>query len=158
MIGVQLKCLEFREDLWYRINTVQIDLPPLRYRKEDIIPLAKLFMEKYALKYKKTNLSLAASAEAKLISHSWPGNIRELKHAVEKAVILCEKNELSASLFAFRNSGTDIIKDSDLNLENLEKKAIRQALKLFSGNMTKIAGSLGITRPTLYAKMKKYEL
>jgi DNA-binding NtrC family response regulator len=148
----------FREDLLYRINTIQIEIPPLRERGNDILVLADFFLKKYAWKYDKQSLKLNNQAQEKLLKYNWPGNIRELEHSIEKAVILSENNVLKADDFFLRPvSGIKTDADS-LKLEEMEKRLILTALEKSPGNITAAADMLGITRQTLYNKMKKFGL
>lgn len=149
---------EFREDLLYRINTIQIEIPPLRERREDIQPLADFFLKKYASKYGKPHIHFNAKAITKLENYAWPGNIRELQHAIEKAIILCDGNELGASDFYMRETETGPALLEGMSLEDAEKILISKSLRKNNGNLSAVASELGITRPTLYSKMKKYEL
>ena len=153
----------FREDLYYRINTVHIALPPLRERREDIVPLAELFIGQYAEKYHRPVAGLDDSAIPILEHARWSGNIRELQNVIEKAVILCEGKNLSAediqidssvaSSLRMTNGGT--LKDvSDAE----EERLVREAVERSNGNISAAAKSLGVSRPTLYAKLKKYGL
>ncbi len=148
---------EFREDLLYRINTIQIELPPLRQRQEDIPVLAQFFLQKFASKYKREIHKIDASAIQKLKKHSWPGNIRELEHVIEKAVILSEGNQLTNSDFYFNDQSVDDSPDT-LNLEENEIRLLRMALRKNDDNVSEAARELGISRKTMYNKMKKYEL
>ncbi len=148
---------EFREDLLYRINTIQIELPPLRQRQEDIPVLAQFFLQKFASKYKREIHKIDASAIQKLKKHSWPGNIRELEHVIEKAVILSEGNQLTTSDFYFNDQSVDDSPDT-LNLEENEIRLLRMALRKNDDNVSEAARELGISRKTMYNKMKKYEL
>ena len=146
----------FREDLLYRINTIQIELPPLRKRREDIIPLIDHFLSLFCQKYSK-DLKLAPEAKQKLYQYSWPGNIRQLEHAVEKAVILAADKILHANDFISLSDMT--IQHQDvytLNLNENEKRIILKAIEQNMGNLTKAARDLGITRKTLYNKMERY--
>jgi transcriptional regulator with PAS, ATPase and Fis domain len=150
----------FREDLYYRINAIEIEIPPLRDRKEDIPVLTAFFLKKYSEQYRKSSLKLSALAVDQLKNHSWPGNIRELEHAIEKAVILSETNvisqiSLSAGSSAGINQGSST---TSLNLEEHERSVIAQALREERGNISATAKILGINRSTLYQKMKKYGL
>jgi len=145
----------FREDLLYRINTIQIESPPLRERGNDIIILAEFFLKKYAYKYNKPNLRINRQANDKLLKYSWPGNIRELQHTIEKAVILSETNILKPEDLYLRYIGTVIPGESITTLEEMEKLMIQQALEKNSGNFTAAADQLGITRQTLYNRLKK---
>jgi len=146
----------FREDLLYRINTITIDLPPLKEREEDILLLASYFKEKYEKKYNKSPFNLEKSAIEKLKAYSWPGNVRELQHAVEKAVILSENNVLDGNDFWLNESKPKTSKSLDLS-EN-ERYLILQAIEKNKGNYTEAAKALGVSRKTLYNKLKKYDL
>lgn len=148
----------FREDLLYRINTIQIELPPLKERVADIAELACFFMEKYTKKYNRLGLKLTDDAIKKLEGYSWPGNVRELQHAVEKAVILADGSSLYASDFIFKSDELSKSNNSDGTLEDMEKQLIKSAIETHQGNMTAVAAQLGITRQTLYNKIKKYGL
>ncbi len=148
----------FREDLYYRINTVTIELPPLRQRTKDIPVLIDFFLHQYAKKYNRKKLQVTNNVLRKFLQHSWPGNIRELKHTLEKAVILTEGNILPDHILDKRQEQHQSLKSDTLNLEANEKKIIDQALAEASGNISKAATALGINRSTLYAKLKKYEL
>lgn len=147
----------FREDLLYRINTIHIEIPPLRERREDILPLAEYFMKKYTFKYGKELIKLQTATREKLLDYKWPGNIRELQHAVEKAVIMCDGNTVKPSDFFFKTITTPFI-DKNETLEDMEKQMIQRALDRTNGNLSNVASQLGITRQTLYNKMKKYNL
>jgi len=148
----------FREDLLYRINTIHIEMPPLRNRKEDIPLFASFFLNKYASQYGKSGLKINESAVAKLESYHWTGNIRELQHAIEKAVILCDGDELQPADFVLRKQNVNHIHFGNLTLEEAEKLLISQSVKRNDGNMSAIAAELGISRPTLYSKIKKFGL
>ena len=148
---------EFREDLLYRINTIHLEIPALRERPEDIIPLAERFITRFCKQYGKTPLRLDNAAREKLMLHPWFGNIRELEHAIEKAVIICDGAFLSAGLFQLqRRNETPEMPVS--TLEDMEKQMIRRTLDKCGGNLSAVASQLGITRQTLYNKMKKYGL
>lgn len=152
-----VKLSQFREDLFYRINTIQIEIPPLRHRKEDIVLFADYFLKKYANLYKRTGLTLHPQTIKKLESHHWPGNIRELQYTIEKAVILAEKNVIRASELSL-NSDTTFSFDKVPNLEEVEKQAILAAISQNEGNLTAAAEQLGVSRQTLYNKMKRFNL
>lgn len=145
----------FREDLLYRINTIHIELPPLRERENDIIVLAEFFLKKYTYKYNKPNLKINQQANEKLLNYSWPGNIRELQHTIEKAVILSDSSVLKPEDFYLRNVNSGSGNNSCSTLEEIEKQLIQQALEKNNGNFTAAAEQLGITRQTLYNRMKK---
>lgn len=148
---------EFREDLLYRINTIHVEIPPLRNRREDIVPLAERFITRFCKQYDKAPISLTASACERLTAHSWYGNIRELEHAIEKAVIICDGNSIPAEMFQLVQK-TEIQQTEASTLEEMEKAMIRKALDKCGGNLSAVASQLGITRQTLYNKMKKFGL
>ncbi|NQU80120.1 MAG: sigma-54-dependent Fis family transcriptional regulator, partial [Bacteroidetes bacterium] len=147
----------FREDLLYRINTIKIEIPPLRERSKDIILIANHYLKIYSSKYEKWNLKFNQSALLRLTEHQWPGNIRELKHTIEKAVILSDKpliDETDLQLTSSTNFGVNLHKA--MTLEEIEKQVIGKTIKKHNGNLTKTAKELGIIRQTLYNKIKKY--
>jgi len=145
----------FREDLFYRINTVQIEIPPLRERGNDVTKLAEYYLQYYARKYERCSLKFNGRTLEKLNSHSWPGNVRELRHAVEKAVILAESDELMPEDFNF-SASSDSLLFKNLSLEEAEKVLIATAVKNHKGNISEAARELGIGRQTLYRKIEKY--
>ena len=147
---------EFREDLLYRINTIHLEIPPLRNRMEDIVPLAELFIARFCKQYDKPLLSLTSQAAACLMHHSWQGNIRELEHAIEKAVIICDGPSLPAELFNLPATKAKVAVGEASTLEEMEREMIGKALLACRGNLSAVAAQLGITRQTLYNKMKKY--
>ncbi|MCK4346132.1 MAG: sigma-54-dependent Fis family transcriptional regulator [Bacteroidales bacterium] len=147
----------FRQDLLYRINTVEISLPPLRDRIEDIPQLANYFLDKYSKKYRKPELILPKQVIKKLQRFNWPGNIREFQHAIERAVILSDGKKLETEDFKFlSNDKKEEIPFDKYNLENLEKWAILNCLEKHGGNVTKAATELGLTRGALYRRIEKY--
>jgi DNA-binding NtrC family response regulator len=152
---------EFREDLYYRINTIHLHLPPLRERIDEIEPLAKLFLGIFAKKYRRNVSEISEEVLELLKSHPWSGNIRELRNCIEKAVILSEGAILTPKEIELKSiqsdSGSREISSED-SLEETEKKAIMAAIDRFGGNLSMVAKSLGISRPTLYAKLKKYNI
>lgn len=145
----------FREDLLYRINTIQIEVPPLRDRGNDIILLSDHFLKDYANKYNKPNLKINKPAYDKLLRYSWQGNIRELQHTIEKAVILSESDVLKPEDFYLRNVNVYENRDNIPTIEEMEKNLIDLALEKNNGNYSAAAEQLGITRQTLYNKLKK---
>jgi DNA-binding NtrC family response regulator len=145
----------FREDLLYRINTIHIEIPPLRERGNDIAILAEFFLKKYGYKYNKPNLKINQPANEKLLKYSWPGNIRELQHSVEKAVILNDTSVLKPDDFYLHHTNSITNNDTIATLKEIEKKMIQQALDKNNGNFSAAAEQLGITRQTLYNKFKK---
>ncbi|MBQ3610208.1 MAG: sigma-54-dependent Fis family transcriptional regulator [Bacteroidaceae bacterium] len=149
----------FRQDLLYRINTIEIRIPPLRERGNDIILLADHFLQKYAHKYKKEILGLTREAKQKLMKYEWPGNVRELQHAMERAVILSQNAWMRPNDFML----TPVVEKNDavkeiLNLEELEAHAVKRAMKLCAGNISGASELLGITRYQLYRKIEKLGL
>ncbi|MFA8300068.1 MAG: sigma-54-dependent transcriptional regulator [Hyphomicrobiales bacterium] len=152
---------KFRQDLLYRINTVEIQLPPLRERVEDIAPLSDYFLEKYCKKYKLGQKRLNAATLKRLEKHDWPGNIRELQHAIERAVIMSESNILQPHDFFFNqldNKSKDDFVPMTTNLEETEKMLIRKVIDKHNGNISKAAKELGLTRASLYRRIDKYGL
>ena len=149
----------FRQDLLYRINTIEIHVPPLRERGEDILLLADYFLAKYAYKYKKTIQGLTHETKQKLMEYQWPGNVRELQHAIERAVILSKYVWLRPDDFMLTPQPEDKknLLNETLNLELLEKKAIERAMKRCKGNVSNAADLLGITRYALYRKLEKLD-
>ena len=135
----------FREDLLYRINTIHIEVPPLRERGNDILILADFFLKKYAEKYEKHGLRINRAAQEKLLTYAWPGNIRELRHTMEKAVILSESPALSPGDFFLRPMVSPPLPDEHLTLEEMEKRMILSSLERTSGNLTKAAENLGLS-------------
>ena len=151
----------FRQDLLYRINTVEIELPPLRERRDDIRLLAEHFASVYGMKYGKATRGLSDAAIKKLEGYDWPGNVRELQHTVERAVILCDGDTLKPSDFSFstnQETGQDRVAFDHLNLDALEQAAVRKALSKHGGNISRSAEELGISRKGLYRRIEKYGL
>lgn len=149
----------FREDLLYRINTIQLTIPPLRERKEDIIPLAIHFLAQFTDRYSLEEKRLHPRAVRRLLEYDWPGNIRELEHYIEKAVILSEKNQVTMDDIPLDKSA-EVVQawEGSYNLMENERRLIRAALRKNRGNMTATATALGISRKTLYNKMEKYRI
>ena len=149
----------FRQDLYYRLNTIHINLPPLRERNNDIWLLAEYFTDLYCKKYEKSKATISSKSLEKLKSYSWPGNVRELQHTIEKAVILCDSKKLMPEDFLTNSPSVhSTIKRDIRTLADIEKNAIEHALKNNSGNIFKAAKELGLARQTLYNKMKKYDI
>lgn len=155
---------QFRKDLIYRINTVEITLPPLRQRGEDIVLLTRHFAALYAERNHKPQPDIDPATFKKLRQHSWPGNIRELQHAVERAVILSEGNVLLPQDFSFSpmeqapTSPTPVLPDGPLQLNEVEKHTILRVIERNNGNITKAAKELGITRTALYRRLEKHDI
>ena len=159
-IQEMVKNNEFRQDLLYRINTIEIQIPPLRERQEDIPLLAEHFLDKYARKYSKNINKLAPAALNKLENYSWPGNVRELEHAVERAVIMTDHGILQPEDFLLTplTGEEEQVAFDNYNLEEVEKTVIRKALDKHDSNISKTAEELGLTRASLYRRMEKYDL
>lgn len=147
----------FREDLLYRINTIQIDVPPLRERTGDVRLLLEFFKSKYEIKYEKERLKVDPLVLEKLEKYEWPGNVRELEHVVEKAVIMAESDILKDQDFGF-NLYKSVMLTETLDLSENEKRIILRAIEKNKGNYSSTSKDLGISRKTLYNKMKKYGL
>ncbi len=151
---------KFRQDLLYRINTVEIELPPLRERKEDIPVLAAHFIKIYSNKYKKDIQPLSGAVISKLSAYQWPGNVRELQHVIERAIIMCDGNSISVDDFHLTShqatpEGPSI---ETYNLDEIERNIITKVLKSHNGNISKAAADLGLTRTSLYRRMEKHGL
>lgn len=147
---------DFREDLLYRINTIHVEIPPLRERPEDIVPLTEIFLSKYANIYGKAAMRLSPDAKEKLKAQPWFGNIRELEHTIEKAVIIAEGSVLDD--FDFPRPKKEPATKEATTLEEMEYNMIKNAMDKYSGNLSLVANQLGISRQTLYNKIKRYEL
>jgi DNA-binding NtrC family response regulator len=148
----------FRQDLLYRINTVEIRVPPLCERVEDIPLLAQHYLNHYAKKYHKSVKLITNEAMDRLKRYAWPGNIRELQHAIERAIIMTDSDTLQESDFLLSRSLTSGAINNTLNLDEVEKTAIAKALQMHNGNISKAADELGLTRASLYRRMEKYGL
>lgn len=157
-IGQMVAERTFRQDLLYRINTIELRLPPLRERPEDIVPLAELFLKQYRHQYKRVVTTLSAALIKQLQRYNWPGNVRELRSAVERAVILTQQSTLQPEDF-FQNAFTETSQFTETyQLEEMEKQLIVKAMKKYNGNITEVARELGLSRQALYRRMEKYEL
>ncbi len=150
----------FRQDLLYRINTVEIKLPPLRERRDDIIILAEHFLEQYTRKYRKEVRRISAETKKALRAYHWPGNIRELQHSIERAVIMTDNDILEPDDLFLQDSGrsdSELLPDN-MNLDDVEKAVIQKALDMHDGNISKAAEDLGLTRASLYRRLEKHGL
>ncbi len=148
----------FRQDLLFRINTIELNLPPLRDRIEDITLLANHFLQKLTLKYRKKIGSFTKEAINAMENYHWPGNIREIEHIVERAVIITDNNQIQTSDLYFSSKSINITVSDNLNLEETEKVLIQQAIQKHQGNISKAAKDLGLTRAALYRRLEKYQL
>jgi transcriptional regulator with PAS, ATPase and Fis domain len=159
---------KFRLDLYYRLNVIQVSLPPLRERTEDILPLAEHFVRLYNTKFKREIQGISHPAGALLVAHNWPGNVRELRNVMERAMVLEDTDRIQSASLQIRSDGAipealrATVGDTDApfqtSLEEAEKRLLTRALERSSGNQTRAAQSLGITRDTLRYKMKKFNL
>jgi transcriptional regulator with PAS, ATPase and Fis domain len=147
---------KFRQDLLYRINTVELTIPPLCERIDDIPMLANHFLNYYSKKYRKDVLTISPEALNKLKKYAWPGNVRELQHAIERALIMADSPTLQESDFLFSRKGNEAQASDTLNLDEVEKSAVTKAIQLHNGNISKAADELGLTRASLYRRMEKY--
>ena len=146
---------KFREDLLYRINTVELHIPPLSDRKQDIPLLVNHFLKIYCQKYRKGHMTVQKQAIVHLEQHDWPGNVRELQHAVERAVIMAEDSVLRKSDFLLsKRSGSRT--PASFNITEMERHTIEKAIAKHHGNISKASEELGMGRTTLYRKMEKY--
>jgi two-component system response regulator HydG len=151
----------FRKDLIYRINTVEITVPPLRRRGNDIILLAKYFTKLYSNKYMKPTLEPDTKAMEKLLNHHYPGNVRELQYIIERAVIMSDGNVLQANDLLFSPIETSLvaeIESSEMKLSDVEKNTILKVIEKHNGNITRAAKELGLTRTALYRRLSKYDI
>jgi DNA-binding NtrC family response regulator len=157
-LQVEANAGRFREDLLFRLNTVEIHLPPLRQRREDIPVLAALFLRQYANRYRKAVTGFHSAAISSLLQHSWPGNVRELDHAIERAVLLATGELVQASDLLLRPGRDAGARLEDLSLEEMEAHLIRKALARHGGNISQAAEALGLSRSALYRRLDKYGL
>jgi len=149
---------QFREDLLFRLNTVEIHLPALRDRREDIPVLALHFLSHYASRYRRVIRGLDPAALQALMRYAWPGNVRELEHTLERAVLMCRSEQLQASDLGLGLQRSPAQNLEDLSLEAVETILIRKALQRFQGNVSQAAEALGLSRGALYRRMEKYGL
>jgi DNA-binding NtrC family response regulator len=151
----------FREDLLFRLNTVEITLPPLRERTEDITPLAAHFLARYASRYRRQIEGFESSALQQMLQYSWPGNVRELDHTVERSVLMARGRRIEVAdlgLYPQRGLGSGAQSLDDMSLESVETILIRKALTRANGNVSHAADALGLSRGALYRRMEKYGL
>jgi DNA-binding NtrC family response regulator len=149
---------QFREDLLFRLNTVELRLPPLRERREDIPALAMHFLSQYASRYRRQIRGFDPSALQPLIHYSWPGNVRELEHTLERAVLMCRTDQIQPADLGLSSHRAQAPNLEELSLETVESILIRKALQRFQGNISQAAEALGLSRGALYRRMEKYGL
>jgi DNA-binding NtrC family response regulator len=147
---------QFREDLLFRLNTVEIQLPPLRDRREDIPVLAGYFLSRYTRRYRRDIRGFEPAALQALLQHPWPGNVRELEHTLERAVLMCRSSDLQAADLGLSQQRAGAVTVDDMSLESMEAVLIRKALQRFQGNVTQAAEALGLSRGALYRRMEKH--
>jgi DNA-binding NtrC family response regulator len=148
----------FREDLLFRLNTIEIHLPPLRERREDVAPLAMHFLLRHAKRYRKALAGFDAEAMQQLLAHPWPGNVRELDHAIERAVLMAQGEVVRASDFSLVAGSGAAPRLDEMTLEEVERSLIRKALDRFGGNVSQAATALGLSRSALYRRLQQYGL
>ncbi len=148
----------FREDLLFRLNTIEIHLPPLRERKEDIPLLALHFLRQSGQRYRKNLTGFEATAMKVLLDHPWPGNVRELDHSIERAVLLAEGPEVRASDLGLRPVREGNLRIEDMSLEDVERALIQKAMGRYGGNVSHASKTLGLSRSALYRRLQKYGL
>jgi DNA-binding NtrC family response regulator len=149
---------KFREDLLFRLNTIEIHLPPLRERREDIPPLSMHFLAQYSKRYRKTISGFEPSAMQVMLDYAWPGNVRELDHSIERGVLMSQGNTIRASDLSLRPPRETPHKLEDMSLEDVEAFLIKKALSRYTGNVSQAAEALGLSRSALYRRLEKYGL
>lgn len=158
-LGTEVQNGRFRQDLLFRLNTIEIHLPPLRERKDDIGPLATHFLSVHARRYRKNLAGFDHNALDAMQSHAWQGNVRELNHVVERAVLMAQGNCVKAADLALRSSAPGgSPKLEDMSLEDVEEFLIKKALSRYSGNVSQAAGALGLSRSALYRRLQRFGL
>ena len=157
-VQTEVEVGRFREDLLFRLNTIEIHLPPLRERKEDIPLLALHFLRQSAQRYRKNLSGFEATAMKVLLDHPWPGNVRELDHSIERAVLLAEASEVRASDLGLRPVREGNLRIEDMSLEDVERALIQKAMSRYGGNVSHASKALGLSRSALYRRLQKYGL
>jgi len=157
-LEAECQARNFRSDLFFRLNTVEIKIPPLRDRREDVPPLAMHFLGKYCARYRKTIQGFTPGSIERMVDHSWPGNVRELDHTVERAVIMAREELIDVSDLGLQNSKSRAESLGDMSLEEAEALLISKALARYSGNVSRAAELLGLSRGTFYRRMQRYGL
>jgi DNA-binding NtrC family response regulator len=157
-VAAEVAAGRFREDLLFRINTIELRLPPLRERREDIPLLAMHFLGDYAARYRKPTTKIHPDAMRTLLAYGWPGNVRELAHAVERAVLLAEGDTVRPADLNLRPPGEGSARLEDLSLEEVERVLIQKALARFEGNVSAAAKALGLSRSALYRRLQRHSL
>jgi DNA-binding NtrC family response regulator len=155
-LGSEVAAGRFRQDLLFRLNTIEIHVPALRERREDIPPLAQHFLSAHARRYRKALAGFESAALEALLAHSWPGNVRELDHAIERAVLMASGERIRPADLALRRGGDGGARLEDLSLEEVEGLLVRKAMERFGGNVSQAARALGVSRSALYRRLEKY--
>jgi DNA-binding NtrC family response regulator len=148
----------FRQDLLFRLNTIEIHLPPLRERREDLIALANHFLGVHARRYRKSITGFDPNAVQAMGEHAWHGNVRELNHVIERAVLMAQGNSIKAGDLALRSSTGGSPRLEEMSLEDVEEFLIKKALARFSGNVSHAASALGLSRSALYRRLQRFGL
>ena len=148
----------FRQDLLFRLNTIEVRIPPLRERREDIPLLAQHFLRQHAQRYRKRLAGFESGAMQLLLEHSWPGNIRELDHAIERAVLMSQSEQVKASDLGLRHAREAVGRLEDMSLEDVECFLIKKAMTRYDGNVSQAAKALGLSRSALYRRLQRYGL
>jgi DNA-binding NtrC family response regulator len=154
----QVSAGRFREDLFFRLNTVEIRLPSLRERREDVRPLATYFLGEHSKRYRKNISGFSEAALKELLAHPWPGNVRELDHAIERAVLMAQDTVIAAADLGLRPPPATSARLEDMSLEEVERFLIQKALGRFDGNVSQAATALGLSRGALYRRLERYGL
>ena len=157
-LSAEVAAGRFRQDLLFRLNTIEIHLPPLRERREDLPPLASYFLRQHANRYRKRISGFEAGALRALTEHSWPGNVRELDHAIERAVLMAQGGEIRAADLGLKPTGDAPSRLDEMSLEEVESFLIKKALNRFDGNVSRAADALGLSRSALYRRLQRYGL
>jgi DNA-binding NtrC family response regulator len=157
-LGEEVAAGRFRQDLLFRLNTIEINLPPLRERREDIPALANHFLRQHAQRYRKTITGFEPAALQALLDHPWPGNIRELDHAVERGVLMAQGTGIRLGELGLRIDRDATSRIEDMSLEDVEGFLIKKAMARFDGNVSQAAKALGLSRSALYRRLQRYGL
>lgn len=157
-LHAEVEAGRFRQDLLFRLNTIEIHIPPLRERREDIPALAAFFLDIHARRYRKTLAGFDAGASAALLDHKWPGNVRELNHVVERAILMATATQIRAVDLALRPVSSSSQRMEDMSLEDVEAHLIKKALDRYEGNVSAAAHALGLSRSALYRRLQRYNL
>jgi DNA-binding NtrC family response regulator len=157
-VNAEVASGRFRQDLLFRLNTIEIMLPPLRERREDIPLLANHFLRTYAQRYRKQLAGFETAATQAMLEHPWPGNVRELDHSIERAVLLAQSNQVRASDLGLRPAASGASRLEEMSLDDVERYLVQRTLARFDGNVSQAAMALGLSRSGLYRRMQKYGL